>query len=58
MRLQCKVAIVTGARKGIGESVALSLAKEGADLFLVSRSNQPDSDLVREVEKLGRRVLV
>ena len=58
MRLQGKVAIVTGARKGIGESVALSLAKEGADLFLVSRSIQPDSDLVREVEKLGRRVLV
>lgn len=58
MRLQGKVAIVTGARKGIGESVALSLAQEGADLFLVSRSIQPDSDLVQAVKKLGRRVFV
>lgn len=58
MRLEGKVAIVTGARKGIGESVALALAEEGADLVLVSRSIQPDSDLVRSVEKLGRRVFV
>ena len=58
MRLEGKVAIVTGARKGIGESVALALAEEGADLVLVSRSIQADSDLVRSVEKLGRRVFV
>ena len=58
MRLEGKVAIVTGARKGIGESVALALAQEGADLVLVSRSIQADSDLVRAVEKLGRRVFV
>jgi 3-oxoacyl-[acyl-carrier protein] reductase len=58
MRLQGKVAIVTGARKGIGESVALALAQEGADLVLVSRSIQPDGEVVREIEKLGRRVFV
>ncbi|MGI5823037.1 MAG: glucose 1-dehydrogenase [Dethiobacteria bacterium] len=58
MRLEGKVAIVTGARKGIGESVALALGQEGADLVLVSRSIQADSDLVRAAEKLGRRVFV
>ncbi len=58
MRLEGKVAIVTGARKGIGESVALALGEEGADLVLVSRSIQADSDLVRSAEKLGRRVFV
>ena len=58
MRLQGKVAIVTGARKGIGESVALTLAQEGADLFIVSRSIQPDSELVQKVEKMGRKVVV
>jgi 3-oxoacyl-[acyl-carrier protein] reductase len=58
MRLQGKVAIVTGARKGIGESVALALAQEGADLVLVSRSIQPDGEVMREIEKLGRRVFV
>jgi 3-oxoacyl-[acyl-carrier protein] reductase len=58
MRLQGKVAIVTGARKGIGEAVALALAREGADLVMVSRSIQSDSELVREIEKMGRRVFV
>ena len=58
MRLKDKVIIVTGARKGIGESVALALAKEGADLVLVSRSIQADSQLVKDVEALGRKVFV
>jgi len=58
MRLQGKVAIVTGARKGIGEAVAVALAREGADLVLVSRSINSDNEVVREIEKMGRRVLV
>lgn len=58
MRLEGKVAIVTGARKGIGESVALSLAREGADLVLVSRSIKPDGPIVNQIQKLGRRVFV
>ena len=58
MRLKDKVILVTGARKGIGETVALALAKEGADLALVSRSIQADSQLVKEVEALGRKVFV
>ena len=58
MRLKDKVILVTGARKGIGETVALDLAKEGADLALVSRSIQPDSQLVKDVEALGRKVFV
>ena len=58
MRLKDKVILVTGARKGIGETVALALAKEGADLALVSRSIRDDSDLVKEVKALGRKVFV
>lgn len=58
MRLKDKVVIVTGARKGIGESVALALAREGADLVLVSRSIQPDAPMVQAVKNLGRRVFV
>jgi len=58
MRLENKVAIVTGASKGIGEAVALALAGEGADLVLVSRSIQEEDRVVGEIKKMGRRVLV
>lgn len=36
--LKGKIAIVTGANKGLGQAYAVALAKAGADLFLVSRS--------------------
>jgi 3-oxoacyl-[acyl-carrier protein] reductase len=58
MRLQGKVVLVTGARKGIGEAVALALAREGADLVLVSRSIQEDDSIAREARNMGRRVMV
>ncbi len=58
MRLEGKVGIVTGARKGIGEAVAVGLARVGADLCLVSRSITPDNEMVKEIESLGRKVFV
>ncbi len=58
MRLQDKVAIVTGASKGIGEAVSLVLASEGADLVLASRSIKEDDDMVKKIKKMGRRVMV
>ncbi len=58
MRLQGKVVIVTGASKGIGEAVSLALAREGANLVLVSRSIKEDDQVVREARKLGRQVMV
>ncbi len=58
MILQGKVAIVTGARQGIGESVALALASAGADLVLVSRSIAEDDPVAKSAQEAGRRVLV
>jgi len=58
LRLQDKVAIVTGASKGIGEAVSLVLAAEGADLVLASRSIKEDDDMVKKIKKMGRRVMV
>jgi len=58
MRLQGKVVLVTGASKGIGEAVSLALAREGANLVLVSRSIKEDNQVVREAKKIGSQVMV
>ncbi|OAT85277.1 SDR family NAD(P)-dependent oxidoreductase [Desulfotomaculum copahuensis] len=58
MRLQGKVAVVTGARQGIGQAAALALAGEGADLVLASRNIGTGDAVVRDIQQMGRRVLV
>src|SRR2546430_16914678 len=57
MRLADRIAIVTGAAKGMGRDICLTLAREGAHLTLVARESGPLDTLAREVESLGRRGL-
>lgn len=52
-----KVAIVTGASRGLGQYLARALAKAGADLVITSRTVDSLQDFTREVEDMGRRVL-
>ena len=40
-RVQDKVAVVTGAAKGLGEAIALRLAEEGASLMTPTRLRPP-----------------
>ena len=57
--LEGQVAVVTGARRGIGEAIALALAQAGADVALcdVEVDDGKLDSVAQEVKKLGRRAL-
>jgi 2-deoxy-D-gluconate 3-dehydrogenase len=55
-RLDGKIALVTGCRRGIGKAMTLALAQAGADIIGVSRSIEPSgSEVEKQVLALGRR---
>ncbi len=52
-----KVALVTGASRGIGKAIALTLAKQGADIALVYAGNKEAAEkTAEEIRALGRKV--
>lgn len=50
MRLENKVAVVTGASSGVGKEIALLFAKEGAKVVAVARRKER----LEELEKLSK----
>ena len=58
-RFEGKVALITGASRGIGRGIALCLAEEGADIVVNYRSHAEEARQVAEaVQRLGSRALV
>jgi len=58
LKLKDKVALVTGASRGIGQGIALFLAEEGCDLMLTGRDEAALAGVAAEVAKRGRRVAI
>ena len=52
-----RTAIVTGTRHGLGQDLALALAKAGADLVLTSRTRSGLAAFESQIRSLGRRVI-
>ncbi|MGH9341474.1 MAG: SDR family NAD(P)-dependent oxidoreductase [Acidobacteriota bacterium] len=52
-----KIAIVTGASRGLGQYLGRALARAGADLVITSRDVSSLDEFKREIEGLGRRAL-
>ncbi|MCM8749250.1 glucose 1-dehydrogenase [Thermomicrobiaceae bacterium CFH 74404] len=57
MRVDGKVALVTGASTGLGRATALALAEAGADLVVTSRSKERLREVCAEIEARGRRAV-
>jgi NAD(P)-dependent dehydrogenase (short-subunit alcohol dehydrogenase family) len=55
--LNGNVALVTGAARGLGRAISLALAHAGADVALGLRDVNTGTELAKEIEAMGRRVL-
>jgi NAD(P)-dependent dehydrogenase (short-subunit alcohol dehydrogenase family) len=58
MSLQNQTILITGASRGIGKALAITLAKDGANLSLVARNQQELLAVKQEAESLGAQVAI
>jgi NAD(P)-dependent dehydrogenase (short-subunit alcohol dehydrogenase family) len=56
-QLDGKVALITGASRGLGRAIALAYAREGAALAICARGEEPLRQVADEIRALGARVL-
>lgn len=58
MLLENKIAIITGAGRGIGRATAINLAREGADVVVVSRNAKELEDTAAEAARFGHKTQI
>jgi 3-oxoacyl-[acyl-carrier protein] reductase len=56
-KLDGKIALVSGAGRGIGQAIATKLASEGADLVINDLDPEPADETVRAIEKAGGKAI-
>ena len=54
-QLANQIAVVTGAGRGIGRAIALKFAAEGADVVVISRTQENSEKVAAEIRALGRK---
>ncbi len=57
MRLQNKIAIITGAGSGIGRGIALAFTKEGAKIVVADWSKEGGEETVRQIQNQGGKAI-
>ena len=57
LRLEGKVAFITGAASGIGREIALEFAREGANIAVADMNRQGAEDTAAEIEKIGSKAI-
>ncbi|MCL6472881.1 MAG: 3-oxoacyl-[acyl-carrier-protein] reductase [Firmicutes bacterium] len=57
MRLNRKIALVTGGTRGIGEAICIRLAKEGADIAFTGHDQDAAKNVISAISNLGKRAL-
>ena len=57
MKLKDKVALITGGAQGLGKSIALAMAREGADTVICGINEAALPDAAKEIEAVGGKCL-
>ena len=57
MQLAGKAAVITGGGRGIGRSIALAFAREGADVCVTARSRDEIDAVAVEIQQIGRQAV-